>query len=178
MEKFADHEVIVPRNVLRKAWAQGPAKAGAEDPVAAAEKALAALSGEFADWMASESERLDTARRAIAAQGFDAARRTELFHAAHDIKGQAATFGFPLAAEAAAGLCRLIERTPEGSRIPLVLVDQHVDAVRAIVREHDAPAADATARALVTRLREVSDAFLRDIGAPLDDDDAPPTAPR
>ena len=33
-------------------------------------------------------------------------------------------------------LCRLIEHTPEMKRIPLMLVDQHVDAVRAIVREY------------------------------------------
>ncbi len=37
-------------------------------------------------------------------------QREALFRAAHDIKGQAATLGFPLAAAVADSLCRLIER--------------------------------------------------------------------
>ena len=40
--------------------------AGGEDPVARAEKALAELSPEFANWMDSECERLDKARRNLA----------------------------------------------------------------------------------------------------------------
>src|SRR4029453_13057336 len=61
-----------------------------DDPVARAEKALAELSCEFGSWMDSECDRLDKARRAFAK---DAARSKAdaLFHAAHDIKGEAAT---------------------------------------------------------------------------------------
>ena len=68
--------------------------------------------------------------------GFTAANKEALFHAAHDIKGEAATFGYPVVAPAADSLCRLIEHTPDVTRIPLALVDQHVDAVRAIYREY------------------------------------------
>src|SRR5262245_32268163 len=39
-----------------------------------------------------------------------------LFHAAHDIKGEAATFGFPAVASAAQSLCRLIEHTLDIAR--------------------------------------------------------------
>ena len=60
----------------------------------------------------------------------------ELFRAAHDIKGEAATFGYPAVVGAADSLCRLLEHTPGMSRIQLTLVEQHVDAVRAIAREH------------------------------------------
>ena len=62
-----------------------------------------------------------------------------LFHAAHDIKGEAATFGFPWVASLAESLSRLIEHTPDMKRIPLTLVDQHVDAIRAIIRESARP---------------------------------------
>ena len=131
-----DHEVIVPENKLRAAVAQGSADDGSEDPVTRAEKALAALSSEFGSWMDSECERLDGARGDILRGGFTDANKEALFRAAHDIKGQAATFGYPAVASAAEGLCRLIEHAPDPDRIPPALIEQHVDAVRAIYREY------------------------------------------
>ena len=110
--------------------------------------------------MDSECERLDKARRDIAVAGFTMANKDALFHAAHDIKGEAATFGFPLVAMAADSLCRLIEHTPDVTRIPIRLVDQHVDAVRAIYREYSRSDAKGLADALTKRLRVVTDEFL------------------
>jgi chemotaxis protein histidine kinase CheA len=107
-----------------------------------------------------ECERLDQARHDIKARGLTQKTQEKLFHAAHDIKGEAATFGFPGAAGAADSLCRLIEHTPDMTRIPLALIDQHVDAVRAIVREYDRPEGGEVARALTKRLRDVTDEFL------------------
>ena len=46
------------------------------------------------------------------------------------------------------------------ARIPVELVDQHVDAVRAIMRESARPEGAATAQALTKRLREVTGEFL------------------
>src|ERR1043165_7939740 len=86
--------------------------------------------------------------------------REALFRAAHDIKGQAATLGFPLVAAVAESLCRLLEETHDPRRIPLDLVDQHVDAVRAIFREHGRARAEVVAEALTRRLRQVCDDFL------------------
>jgi HPt (histidine-containing phosphotransfer) domain-containing protein len=128
---FADHEVITPSNPLRKVV--GPVVDPYDDPVARAEQALAQLSGEFAGWMHSECERLDTARKNVKRGGFNKKSHDELFRAAHDIRGEAATFGYPEVAGTADSLCRLVEHTPEMARIPLTLVDQHVDAVRAIM---------------------------------------------
>ena len=91
---YGDHEVISPENKLRKAASKAPYAPG-DDPIARAEKALAELSGEFSSWMDTECERLDQARRNVAAGGFTAANMDALFRAAHDIKGEAATFGFP-----------------------------------------------------------------------------------
>ena len=47
------------------------------------------------------------------------------------------------------------------TRIPLALVEQHVDAVRAIAREHARADLAGVADALTRRLREVTDEFLR-----------------
>jgi HPt (histidine-containing phosphotransfer) domain-containing protein len=157
---FSDHEIIKPENKLRKAVTRKPALPGEADPVARAEKALANLSTEFSSWMESECERLGKARRDIAVGGFTQASKDALFHAAHDIKGEAATFGFPLVALAADSLCRLIEHTPDVTRIPIKLVDQHVDAVRAIHREYARSDAKELAAKLTKRLRVVTDEFL------------------
>jgi HPt (histidine-containing phosphotransfer) domain-containing protein len=157
---YADHEVITVENKLRKAVSNKPYLPGEEDPVARAEQALQALSGEFGNWMDSECDRLDKARNAISTGGFNKQNKEALFHAAHDIKGEVATFGFPAVAAAADSLCRLIEYTPDMTHIPLKLVDQHVDAVRAIYREYARSDAKELAAMLTKRLREVTDEFL------------------
>ncbi len=157
---FGDHEVITPEHGLRKAIARKSASSGEDDPVARAEKALAELSGEFTSWMESECERLDMARRDVISGGFTETSKQALFHAAHDIKGEAATFGYPAVASAADSLCRLIEFSPDATRIPMKLVDQHVDAVRAIHREYARSDAQELAARLTKRLRDVTDDFL------------------
>ncbi len=157
---YGDHEVITPENRLRKAVSTQPYLPGENDPVARAEKALAELSTEFSAWMESECDRLNEARNAVNAGGFTKTNKESLFHAAHDIKGEAATFGFPAVAAAADSLCRLIEHTPDPTRIPIKLVDQHVDAVRAIYREYSRSDAVELATMLTGKLRDVTDEFL------------------
>jgi HPt (histidine-containing phosphotransfer) domain-containing protein len=156
---YADHEVITPPNALRRAIA--PVTAGLDDPIGRAELALRGLSPEFSKWMRSECERLEKARREVKRAGFTEQSHDGLFRAAHDIKGEAATFGFAEVAGVAESLCRLLEHTPQREKIPKNLVDQHVDAVRAIVREHTRPDVTDVAVTLTQRLREVTDDFLR-----------------
>ena len=145
---FADHEVILPPNKLKKAVQK------------IAEAALAELAEDFTQWMEQECVRLDTARHAVKASGFNQGTRDALFLAIHDIKGQAATFGFPQVTPVAESLCRLIEHTPDMHRIPMELVDQHVDAVRAITHKNTRGNSDANAARLAEKLRHVTDDFL------------------
>ena len=112
-----------------------------------------------------ECERLETARQEVARQGFTEKTHGELFRAAHDIKGEAATFGYPAVVGAAESLCRLLDHTPDRARIPLALVEQHVDAVRAIAREYSRTDLASVAGTLTRRLREVTDEFLRNENA-------------
>jgi HPt (histidine-containing phosphotransfer) domain-containing protein len=156
---YADHEVITPPHKLRSLVST--AEPTDEDPVARAEKALENLSSEFTVWMDSECGRLEDARRRVARHGLVGKNRDDIFSAAHDIKGEAATFGFPRAGDAANSLCRLIEHTPDPARVPLDLIHQHVDAVRAIIREAARPDADEMARRLTGKLRDVTEDFLR-----------------
>jgi HPt (histidine-containing phosphotransfer) domain-containing protein len=178
---YADHEVIRPPNKLRKAIVRMLATDKPDDSLARAEQALSELSSEFGAWMVSECDRLDTARHQVKAVGFNKDTRDALFHAAHDIKGEAATFGFPEVAASAESLCRLIEHTPDATRIPFALVDQHVDAIRAIIRESAEADVAALAEALTRTLRGVTDEFLarenRDRPDVLEGILAPPLAP-
>ena len=157
---YADHEVITPPHALRKAVARATVD-DHDDPIARAEAALVELSTEFSAWMQSECERLEAARQDVKRLGFIEKTHDALFRAAHDIKGEAATFGFPEVAGVAESLCRLIEHTPQSARIPIKLLDQHVDAVRAIIREHARSDVGDVAGALTKRLREVTDDFLK-----------------
>jgi HPt (histidine-containing phosphotransfer) domain-containing protein len=159
IKNFKNYQVITPANRLRKAI-EPTLPLDGDHPVKRAEQALAQLATQFAAWMNAECERLDAARKAIAHSGFTKEARDALFHAAHDIKGEAATFGYPAAARAAESLCRLIEHTPDVTRIPLPLIEQHVAAIRAIVRESRGAGAAALADALTEQLRKLSDEFL------------------
>jgi len=159
IKKFADHHVITQPNPLRKVLRR-VADDDIDDPIARAEKALAEMSGDFKDWMVVESERLSAAYAAILAQGFSEAARGELFRAAHDIKGDAVTFGFPPAGAVAESLCRIIEHAPDLSRVPTELIDHHVKAIEAIVCERTKLDTISMASELSRRLRGVADEYL------------------
>ena len=158
---FADHEVILPPNKLKKAVQKlKPGTAIDFDPVQRAEAALAELADDFTQWMEQECARLDTARNAMRASGINQGTRDALFFAVHDIKGQATTFGFPLVTPVADSLCRLIEHTPDMARLPVSLIDQHVDAIRAITHKNTRGDSELNATKLAEKLRQVTEEFL------------------
>jgi chemotaxis protein histidine kinase CheA len=159
VQAFADHHVITQPNPLRRVLRRVDEK-DLDDPVARAEEALAGLAGEFKDWMAVECDRLAAAHAAILMQGFTTATREELFRAAHDIKGDAATFGFPTAGAAAESLCRIIEHAPDLERVPAELIAHHINAIQAIVRENARIDNAGMASALSRKLRGVADEYL------------------
>ena len=159
IQKFADHQVITQPNPLRKVLRR-VSDEDLDDPIGRAEKALAGLSGEFRNWMVIESDRLTAAHAAILAHGFTDATRDELFRAAHDVKGDAATFGFPSAGAAAESLCRIIEHAPDLSRVPAELIAHHINAIQAIVAERTKLDTISMASELSRRLRGVADEYL------------------
>jgi HPt (histidine-containing phosphotransfer) domain-containing protein len=156
---FPDHHVITQPNPLRKVLRRVGEK-DLDDPVARAEEALAGLSGEFKNWMLIEANRLSTAHAAIIKDGFSEKTNDELFRAAHDIKGDAATFGYPSAAAAADSLCRIIEHAPELDKVPPELITHHIKAILAIVNDHTKLDTATVASELSRKLRGVSDEYL------------------
>ena len=99
-----------------------------------AETAMENLKGEFAAWAGEDVKALAAARAAFAANG-DAGARDTLMHIAHDMKGQAATFDFPLMARVAASLSRLLGESKADAALPPGLIDAHVAAIQVIYRE-------------------------------------------
>jgi chemotaxis protein histidine kinase CheA len=159
IKTYATHHVIVQPNPLRKVLRRLETDDD-DDPVVRAEKALAGLSGEFGNWMTIEADRLSAAWDAIGSNGFSDATRGELFRAAHDIKGDAATFGFPSAGAAANSLCRIIEHAPDLEKVPSDLIMHHINAVQAIVRQRTKLDTVAMANELSRQLRGIADEFL------------------
>lgn len=159
VETFADYQVITQPNPLRK-LVRHVEENDLDDPVARAEQALAGLSGEFDGWMMEECDRLSAAHAAIKKDGWNPQNREELFRAAHDIKGDAATFGYPTAAAAAESLCRIIEHAPDLTRVPHELIAHHVNAIYAIFREQTKLDAIGMADELSKKLRGLADEYL------------------
>jgi len=159
VKAFATHQLITQPNPLRKVLRRVEEK-DMDDPVGRAEQALAGLSGEFKDWMAIEAGRLAAAYAAVQKDGFTKEARDELFRAAHDIKGDAATFGYPSAAAVAESLCRVIEHAPDLEAVPAELFSHHINAILAIVHENTRLDSLSMGSELSRRLRKVADDYL------------------
>src|SRR3954468_6501780 len=159
IKAFADHHVITQPNPLSDVLGR-VGGTNLDDPVARAEKALAGLSGEFKKWMSIEADRLSAAHTAILSVGFTDETCEELLRAARDLKGDAATFGYPSAGAAADSLCRIIEHAPELERVPSNLIEHHISAIQAIVRERPKLDTLAMASELSRQLRGIAAEYL------------------
>ncbi|HMH65308.1 MAG TPA: hypothetical protein VK515_06965 [Rhizomicrobium sp.] len=143
-------ELFMPPNMLKAKVGGG---LGGIDMAAMkrAEAAMETLKSEFNDWIADDVTTLIAARARYAASP-DAEGRDALLRAAHDIKGQAPTFNYPLIARVAASLSRMIGEIPPGAAIPLSLVDAHVTAIQVIHKSRMQDTNDKTAQALCAEL--------------------------
>jgi len=151
--QYDDHTVIVPPNRLKSFVSRtGDSMEIATDPIARAETAFNQIKKEFRGWMNAECDTLEAVRGEIREKGQTAALIEQLFNSAHDIIGHADVFGYPLAGKIADSLCQLITHAPDAKRIPMALIDAHVDAVRAVVREGVHEADDRTGNEIYRRL--------------------------
>lgn len=134
-EQNSGQMIQVPNTLRLKVG--GPGRLGALDPaaIAKAEAALKSLSGNFAQWLQDEITKLEGARQAIHAEGMTAQTMESLYLRAHDLKGLGTTYGFPLITRIAASLCALTDDAEKRIRAPITLVDAHIDAIRAAVRD-------------------------------------------
>jgi hypothetical protein len=112
-----------------------PAGAVNPDVVARAEAALKALSAQFSVWLQDEIDKLDAARARVADEGLTGDAGEALYTRAHDLKGLGGTYGFPIVTRAAGSLCRVIDSAAARAAAPTVLVDSHINAIKAMIRD-------------------------------------------
>jgi chemotaxis protein histidine kinase CheA len=159
--KFDDHAVIVPPHRLISVITHTPEQGNfAMDVVARAEAALAEIKHEFRAWMISECETLEAARNVLRSDDQSAPALQKVFSAALEIKGHAAVLGFPLAGRIAGVLCRLLTYAPKPQLVPMDVIDSHVDAIRAVVRERIHTINDKTGKEIFERLAVFVENFL------------------
>lgn len=128
-------QTIQPTNTLR--LKVGGGRLGAIDPaaIAKAEAALKSLASNFAQWLSDEITKLEAARQEVRAQGMTAEAMENLYLRAHDLKGLGTTYGYQLITRIAGSLCRMIDDKEKRAAAPLELVDAHIDAIKAAVRD-------------------------------------------
>jgi len=129
---------------------------GAIDPaaIAKAEAALKSLSGNFAEWLADEVAKLEAARQRVRAEGLTTEAAENLYLRAHDLKGLGATYEYPIVTRIAGSLCKLIDDPAKRAEAPLFLVDAHIDAIKASVKNSIQSDTHPTGRILVTELEQ------------------------
>jgi len=144
-------EVIQVPNTLRM---KVGSRFGGIDPgaLAKAEAALKGLSGQFAQWLQDEINKLESARAVIRSEGVTRQSADRLYLHAHDLKGLGATYEFPLITRIAGSLCKLMDDQEARVAVPMLLVDAHIDAVRAAVRDQIRDAAHPVGRVLAEEL--------------------------
>ena len=103
--------------------------------IAKAEAALKSLSGNFAEWLNDEVAKLEAARQRVRNEGLTPDASESLYLRAHDLKGLGATYEYPLVTRIAGSLCKLIDDPDKRASAPMLLVDAHIDAIRAAVRD-------------------------------------------
>jgi chemotaxis protein histidine kinase CheA len=150
MSKQQPTELFMPPNML-KAKVGGTVAGLDMAAITRAEKAMDNLKVEFSDWIAKDIARLGEVYDAFVADK-SAAHAADLFRASHDLKGQATTFEYPLIARVASSLSKLIEELGSADKIPLTLVQAHVEAIHVIHRDKIKDISDLTALTLVEEL--------------------------
>lgn len=157
-QDFGDTRVFHLGGTLRAKAAVRSADAGGVDDlsVAAADAAMKDLSGDFQNWMGDEVNRLIAAFEVFSESPPNKRDIGPLFRAAHDIRGQAAVFGYPIASEIAGSLSKLLDKI-EPDYLPLQLISHHVDSVKAIYRNNIRDYANPVATQIIHNLRRAID---------------------
>ncbi|OUS12678.1 hypothetical protein A9Q97_05760 [Rhodospirillales bacterium 47_12_T64] len=134
-----------------------PSRGGPElkDIVASAKVALSNMEGDYENWVTEDvrkiSEFLANAKKSDDGQE----EFIEQIHfIGHNIRGQAATFNFPLLTSAAKSLCHFIQEDEVVASKRLDLVEAHVNVMRIIISQKIKGSGGETGQGLITALEQ------------------------
>lgn len=122
-----------------------------QQAVADAEKAIEQLSGDYHKYLAEDMESLEKFMAALKANPNQTTFK-DMFRLVHNMRGQAATFGFPLITEVGRSLCLYLLETEDPDDLHMALIEQHVNALRVIYREQIGGQGDQVSRQVVDAL--------------------------
>ena len=126
-------QIVSPPNRLRqKVSGNGPIS---PEMLARAKEAVSNLAPAFAELMAKDVEKIAS----LYEEGLaDPTRRMEvakaIFDVAHDLRGQAGTFDYPLVTRVGSSLCRFIEKLEGCEDVHFEVIAVHVDALEGVLR--------------------------------------------
>jgi chemotaxis protein histidine kinase CheA len=147
-----------PDALMRKALVVDGTYDQAAEPAIRRAQAMAARVGEqFRRALPEEVEHLAWAFKEYLSEPGSASRRDAAFRAAHDLRGTAASLEEALAARIAQSLARLMSHIPVP---PKPLVQAHVNALRALLRETSAAAPSPVAAELADELERRTQAII------------------
>ncbi len=156
MRRGANFEVIHPPNTLA---AKVPKYGGPDlrTVMKEAEQALEALREDYLTWIRQDTKALANAIAKLRdASGTGVGELDAVYRIGQDIKGQGATFEFPLLTLIADSMCRLIGMDV-GPTERLKLIELHADALNIVVRDDIRGAGGAEGKKLIGMLRTAVD---------------------
>lgn len=151
-----DEPVIIERaNTLREKTG------GSLDPSLAgkADQSVQLMAGDFHKWLEDVVQDMLQARTQLASSPLTRTATTSLYTKALEVKSLGETYGFALVTRFANSLCKLLIKLDGERPAPLALVDAHLDAIRAALRDNMRTADHPVGQALATELERQVTAF-------------------
>lgn len=118
-----------------------------------AEQALARLSANYLIWAEADAANLRAAIVELREHPVDATDVLwRMFRIAHDVKGQASTFGYPLITEIGRRLCALIKSIGSPTIAEIETLSRHVEAFAEVIARRLSGDGGADGRKILARL--------------------------
>jgi chemotaxis protein histidine kinase CheA len=126
------------------------------DRLAQAEAAINALKDEYAQQLRIDADQLQKMFASVDPQSPDSAALEGLFGVAHNLKGQAGSFGYDLVTSIAASLCDLIRgQNGQVGRRAYKVIGQHVQVLGRVVDKGIVGDGGDTGQKIVQSLRDL-----------------------
>ena len=123
------------------------------EAIARAEAAMSAMSDQFGDWLLDELSRLEAANKVIYQSCAGQLEQDDFYRSAHDLKGLGTTYGYPIVSQFAGSLCKLLDDPQVKNHPADHIIDAHVAAIVATVKQKVTSSDHPVGKALLIELQ-------------------------